>query len=608
MSLFTELKRRNVFRVGLTYLVVAWLLIQIANNVVTPLGLPGWTTTLVIVLLALGFPVALILAWAFELTPEGLRRETAPVDAPARTRGVGRRWDFVIIAGLVIALGYSLWGRFSTSPATSPTGEVTLAVLPFEDLSPKKNQGYFADGIAEQLLDSLARIKGLRVTARTSSFFFKGKNEDMRAIGKTLGVENLLEGSVRKDGDQVRVTAQLINAVTGYHLWSQTYDRKLADIFTVQDEMATAVANALQVSLGVGELGQMKGMTRNPQAYDEYLIAESYAHQVLGDETFLNAIAHYERAIALDPTFSIAWAQLSEAYGALPNVSRDTSRAADWSAKSVQALTRSRALSPDSPLVRAAYADHAARQGDWSTAAHEYDALANDVNGPPLDPATQRSYGEFLVYIGHPSDAVAQLVRAKAANPLDYETALALSEAYADSGDLDAAIAEQDRGMTLDAPPGLIPTSALVTALATGDRTLIAQRLALATKINISGTAVINTEMAKDLDTPSDARAVLQKLAVDPSKQSTFDLDVIAIWASYYDDPALALATLHRLPIAAARLQVTIQMWRPVFRKMRALPGFKDLVRKLDLVDFWRKSGDWGDFCHPVGDTDFECK
>lgn len=225
-SLFEELKRRNVIRVSAAYLVVAWLLIEVSDTIFPRLGLPDWSVTLVIALVALGFPLALFLAWAYELTPAGVKRtEEVPV-AESVTRFTGRRLDFVIIGVLLLALGWFAWDRFGPSGGRAAAGarEASIAVLPFVDMSAEGDQQYFGDGLSEEILNLLAGIGDLKVSGRTSSFSFKGTNVSIPEIGRTLGVAHVLEGSVRRSGDQLRITAQLIEAETGFHLWSDTYD------------------------------------------------------------------------------------------------------------------------------------------------------------------------------------------------------------------------------------------------------------------------------------------------------------------------------------------------------------------------------------------------
>ena len=256
-NLFDELKRRNVFRVGMVYAIVGWLLVQVTSIAVPAFAMPGWVTTVVFYFVLVGFPVALLFAWAFELTPEGLR-PTGEVDLNTSTTvQTGQKLNYLIAVALVLALGFIAYQNIGPKPDTDPTRtqiaetQTSIAVLPFADLSPEGDQEYFSDGISEELLNVLVRIEGLRVASRTSAFAFKGGDRNIVEIANVLGVNHVLEGSVRKAGDRVWITAQLIDAETDTHMWSETYDRGLTDIFAIQDEIAGAIVAALRETLGI---------------------------------------------------------------------------------------------------------------------------------------------------------------------------------------------------------------------------------------------------------------------------------------------------------------------------------------------------------------------
>ncbi|HET6593423.1 MAG TPA: hypothetical protein VFG48_10950, partial [Xanthomonadales bacterium] len=288
MSFLEELKRRNVVRVGVVYLITAWLLAQVADLLLENFNTPDWVIQAILVVLILGFPLALIFAWAFELTPEGLKKEKDVDRSQSITPVTGRKLDRAIIVVLVVALGYFIWEsrvqhqdaeapepQVAAEPAPDQAAQKSIAVLPFVNMSSDAEQEYFSDGISEEILNSLAKVKELKVAGRTSSFAFKGQNQDLRQIGDTLGVNHILEGSVRKAGAQVRITAQLIKVDDGFHLWSDTYDRELTDIFAIQDE----IANAILVQLKAALLDQQSiASTRaDTRAYDFYLLANQKA-------------------------------------------------------------------------------------------------------------------------------------------------------------------------------------------------------------------------------------------------------------------------------------------------------------------------------------------
>ncbi|HNP62316.1 MAG TPA: hypothetical protein PKH39_00195 [Woeseiaceae bacterium] len=321
-GLLDELKRRNVVRVGIAYVLIAWLIAQVAELALDSFEAPVWVIKTVLLLLTLGLPVALFFAWAFEITPEGLKKEKDVDRSQSVTHDTGRKLNALIIGVLILAVGLLLADKFLMQPkvtteasAPAPVAKAaetnSIAVLPFVDMSPNKDQEYFTDGLTENLLHALAQIRELKVAGRTSSFAFKGKNTDLRDIGQQLNVGSILEGSVQKAGGKIRITTQLINTEDGYHLWSKTFDRDLEDIFSVQDEIAGAVANALKKSL-LGD-GSVAASTNNFEAYNAYLFGLSYYNKTT-PEDWDKAIEQFQVALEIDPDMALAWAGLSLAY------------------------------------------------------------------------------------------------------------------------------------------------------------------------------------------------------------------------------------------------------------------------------------------------------
>jgi len=335
MSFFSELKRRNVIRMAVLYAVAGWVLLQVADVLFEPLGLPPWTFRLVLGLLALGFPFVLIFAWVFEMTPEGLKRERDIDRNSSIVARTGHKMNVVIVALLVVAIAGIALNRFfpeHTAPGAATPTEVTgsdqnagqpateseadadaepsIAVLPFINMSGDPENEYFSDGLTEELLNTLVRLGGLRVTGRTSSFAFKGRSVDMREIGQALNVDNLLEGSVRKAGNQVRVTAQLVKASDGYHLWSDTFDRKLDDIFAIQREISEQVTEALHVALLGDRQRQPEAaepVQRDPKAYEQYQRGMyTWQHEPDILKSLKKARAYFEAALAIDPQYTDA--------------------------------------------------------------------------------------------------------------------------------------------------------------------------------------------------------------------------------------------------------------------------------------------------------------
>jgi TolB-like protein/Flp pilus assembly protein TadD len=347
MRLWRELRRRNVVRVATGYAALGWMLIEIADTVFPRLMLPGWSVTLVIVALAVGFPIVLVLSWVYEITPEGIQREAHADHAAAQRPGTGRVADYIIIGLLTIAVGYFVVDKFLLGERNG-VGKLpghSIAVMAFEDMSPEGDQGYLSDGIAEELLNLLAQIPELRVISRSSSFSFRGEDVRIARIAETLGVAHVLEGSVRKAGDRVRITAQLIDARTDSNVWSQRYDRTLDDIFAIQDEIATRVVDELRVEL----LGAVpKVHPTDPEAYDLYLRARERARAGSTD-AFAASNELYRQALAIDPDYAAAWAQLGLNSVNQAVFDRSTTDAAF--ARARQAFERALALDPEHALA-----------------------------------------------------------------------------------------------------------------------------------------------------------------------------------------------------------------------------------------------------------------
>jgi TolB-like protein/Tfp pilus assembly protein PilF len=353
-NFFGELKRRNVYRAAVAYGVVAWFLTQLTTQVFPFFEIPNSAVRFVVIALAVGFPIAMLLSWVYEFTPEGVVRteDLDPARARSLQRATGRILDFIIIGVLLLVIAMLIVGR---RPFYRQTGESisqkSIAVLPFENLSEDKANAYFADGIQEEILTRLASIPDLKVISRSSTQLYRSKPRNLREIAKQLGVSSILEGSVQKAADQVRVNVQLVNAQTDSHLWADTYDRKLTDIFSVESEIAKGIAAALQAKLTGREEQALAGKpTNNLEAYDAYLrgLAFEAPGSLAGSrDAIRKAVSSYERAVQLDPNFALAWARLSRADATLYFWLIDTTAARRDAAKS--ALENAQRLQPNSP-------------------------------------------------------------------------------------------------------------------------------------------------------------------------------------------------------------------------------------------------------------------
>jgi TolB-like protein/cytochrome c-type biogenesis protein CcmH/NrfG len=377
LSLFNELKRRNVIRVVIAYAVVAWLLLQVGATLAPALLLPTWSTSLLAFFLILGFPLALFFAWAYEITPEGLKRESTD-DEDKTVRAVsGRKFDFVIIGLLTLTVSYFVYDKYDSATAVDvkPVRR-SIAVLPFINMSADPDQEYFTDGLSEELLHLLAQVKELRVTSRSSAFSFKGKDFKIADVGKELGVEHVLEGSVRKSGNRIRITAQLIKVEDDSHIWSDSYDLIFDDIFAIQDEIAQAVVDELEITL-LSDLPHAS--TTVPEVYTLYLKAGELAkQQTLANLEQAEEMLH--RALEIDPGYAPAWARLGRVNTAF----------GEWGFRQIDEcfeLAREQArraieLDPDAVDVYSLLGTIAMKYDrDWSSAQRYFDkSLSLDAN------------------------------------------------------------------------------------------------------------------------------------------------------------------------------------------------------------------------------------
>jgi adenylate cyclase len=392
---------------------VAWLLIQVATQVFPFLEIPNWVVRLVIAIVAIGFPIALVIAWAFEATPEGIKRTEIADAMPAPMRQK-HAWIYVVVIGAAFSIGLFFIGRYTgqrTSFAPAGLASKSIAVLPFVNMSGAANND-FSDGITEEILNALAQIPDLKVAARTSAFQFKGQNVDLRRVGETLAVAYVLEGSVQRAADDVRITTQLIDARSGYHLWSEKYDRKLTNVFAIEDEISKAIAAQMQVTLSSDrEKPLVKTATGNPEAHEFYL--KGLARITERGPALNSAVQFFKQAIALDSNYAAAWAGLGQAYELLPWY-----ELAPWQISLVQAHDAARqALTLDPHLAEAhtALANVLRDRLDFANATKEYQTA---LERNPGSAETLNQYAQMLLRIGRMEEAVKQEQVAVALDPL----------------------------------------------------------------------------------------------------------------------------------------------------------------------------------------------
>ncbi len=330
-NFFAELKRRNVYKVAVAYIVAGWALSQGIAQVFPVFDIPNWAIRLIVLLIIIGLPIALILAWMFELTPQGIKR-TEDVDlAVAAQQPKKRTWIFVVIIGALVSIGLFFLGRYSAGNTTASPAGITnksIAVLPFDNLSRDPDNAYFCEGVQDEILTRLAKVADLKVISRTSTQHFKSAPENLPQIAKQLGVAHILEGSVQKASDQVRVNVQLINALTDAHLWADTYDRKLTDIFAVESEIAKTIAETLQAKITGSEKSSIaKAPTEDPEAYEFYLKGRFFWNKRTGID-LRKAIEYFNQAVAKDPNYALAYVGLADSYLLLPNYGSTSSQEA----------------------------------------------------------------------------------------------------------------------------------------------------------------------------------------------------------------------------------------------------------------------------------------
>jgi TolB-like protein/Flp pilus assembly protein TadD len=448
-SFFSELKRRNVYRAAVAYGVVAWFLTQLTTQVFPLFEIPNSVMRFAVIALVVGFPIAMLLAWVYELTPEGIVRteDLDPAQARSVQRATGRILDFIIIGVLLMVIAMLIFGRL---PFYRQTGESisqkSIAVLPLENLSADPDNAYFADGIQEEILTRLAGIADLKVISRSSTQQYQSKPRNLREIAKQLGVATILEGSVQKAADQVRVNVQLVNAQTDSHLWADTYDRKLTDIFGVESEIARGIAESLQAKLTSGEEQALAVKpTNNLEAYDAYL--RGLAFETRSDFDALGkAISFYEQAVELDPNFALGWARLSRGHALLYNrEAGDITAGRREAAK--KALDTAQKLQPDSPetLLALGYYQYWVLR-DYRLAKTTFKRVQKMLPGSS---AALTGLGAVSRREGHWDQSIAYVEQALALDPRNMELLVRAALTYAELRQFQAALKLYDRALDI---------------------------------------------------------------------------------------------------------------------------------------------------------------
>ena len=454
-AFFGELKRRNVYKVAVAYAIVGWLLVQITTQVFPFLEIPNWVVRLVITLVAIGFPIALVIAWAFEITPQGIERTEVADTMPAAAGQKKNAWIYVVVIGAAISVALFFLGRYTAQSRESgrpPTAagslpQKSIAVLPFDNLSEEKGNAYFAEGIQDEILTRLAKVADLKVISRTSTQHFKSAPDNLPQIAKQLGVMHILEGSVQKANDQVRVNVQLINALTDAHLWADTFDRKLTDIFAVETEIAKTIADTLQAKLTGSEKNAIsKKPTENPAAHELYLQGR-YFWSKRSAANLRKSIDYFNQAIAQDPNYALAYAGLAQAWMVLPayNGGAPVECKPHAEAAARKALSLDETLSDAVAVLASIKAEY---DFDFPDARSEYER-AIQLN--PNDATARHWFStDCLATTGDHVSELAEMQRAAELDPLSLVINTNLGNAYLHNNRLDESIAQFGKAIEMD--------------------------------------------------------------------------------------------------------------------------------------------------------------
>jgi len=604
MAFFAELKRRRVGKVAIAYGAIAWGVTEATSVVLPALGVPDWSVTFVVVFLLVGFPVAMVLAWIFDVGPEGIERTEPLVGEPKSTHMRLRIAYAAVVLLLMAGLGYLLYER-GFGRAHAGQAHNSVAVLPFTNLSGDAARDYFSDGMSEELLNLLARVPGLQVASRTSSFAYKGRNVDIREVGRELGVETVLEGSVRQSGDQVRITAQLIDAETGFHLWSETYDRRLADIFQVQDEIAAAIVNKLRIELAPQEQQMAvrdKPPTQNLEAYELYLQGRAVWKR-RGEENLNRAIDLYQRALGLDPGFARAHAALASAYVVLPGYTEEEGDEEKLRPLAVASARQALSIDPNIGEAHAVLAQINAQRGNLLDAESGFFFA---ISLEPNEPTPHQWYSLLLAQVGRTGAALEQARRAQELDPTSPVVAANLANVYLMVGDDEQAL----RFNRLAVDLGISKKNSGVEAMVAMRRGQWAEaRRLIMTQDGLPD--VLREPAGQYVDAVADPALVPQVVAgmraVDPKLVPQIELiqpymhlgqlDIV------YD---LLFKSLDEDSMAWAKRWDVSHAWGPEGKAFREDRRFGELARRMGIVDYWKQYG-FPDGCRAGEDTPIVC-
>ncbi len=596
MALMAELKRRRVFRVAAMYGFAAWLITEVSATVFPALFVPDWAITFVVVLLITGFPIAMILAWIFDVGAGGIVR-TAIVSDSQREMDSGRGralyTGLLITATALLTLALYHFGLkgYNWIADDQPN---SIAVLPFENMSNDPGNDYFSDGISEELLNLLAKIPNLQVTARTSSFVYRGESVDAREVGRNLGVATVLEGSVRWSGDdRIRITAQLIDVSNGFHLWSETYNRELKDIFEVQDDISRKIVDALKIQL-VGEEPPVLAATLNApptgdlQAYQYYLEARHKWRQ-RGERSLTDSIELFQKALALDPSYARAASGLAAAYVVLAGYSDLPEEEGQKLAR--EAVYKALALDPTLAEAHSVLALINVEHLNWSDAESDfYNAISLDPN----DATTHQWYSYLLVRTGRLQEALEQALEAQRLEPDSPIINSHLASVYLTLADNEKALhySEEADRLGLAANVDMMPRVLIHVRRGELEE---AQRL-FGTISSVQGHEQQSEFIRISIQAITDPAAAAELLQRVNQAGDEVPLREQLRMYVYFGDPGRALITARRI-VESDPKKLDLQMlWSPEGAALRAQAGFPEILDSIGLVDYWHRYG-WSEMC-----------
>jgi TolB-like protein/Tfp pilus assembly protein PilF len=579
LPLLAEFKRRRVFRALIAYGIAAFAVLQISEPVLHALHLPEWTLTFMVVALGAGFPIVILLAWAFDVSPGGIER--APV-RPDRKPGLeGVRLTLILVGiGLLAAAPGVTWhflvrgGAQRLPERASASRTASLAVLPFVNMSREKDDEYFSDGITEEVINALANVEGLHVVSRTSAFAFKGKNVSVRTIGEELGVGSVLEGSVRRDGSAVRITAQLVNAADGYHLWSQTYDRELRNVFMVEDELARSIVRALRPKLVKASSPLVRQPTASIEAHDLYLRGRHLWNKRT-EHGLMKAVEAFQQALDLDPSYALAHVGLADSKSIL--IEYGTARPAEVLPEAKEHAQKALELDRELGEAHASLGLISTYEFDWKRAELEY---RRAIELRPAYASAHQWYALVLINLGRFADARAEAERARQLDPVSLIVNNMVGLVSLENREYSRAIDEFTRTLELD--PAFPPTlRALRAAYFYSGR--YADALTQLEKLNEKGPEQIATR-ARILLASGDRAAAVELLRHLEDRSTTKSISPTALAGIYVSlgDKEQGLALLERA-YAERDFRLRYLKTDPDWDPLRSDPRFQRLLRQVNL-------------------------